>query len=151
MAYSIPKPPKPSPIKLKPALDKASPVIETPAAQTVISPAKARSLANLKMFKPGESGNKSGMPKVKADNSKPFKQALMLALEVSPRGKRSKRLRTIAEALVKEAEGGAKWAIEEVASRLDGKPAATQIHANDEVNPLAITVRHVAATLDDQS
>jgi hypothetical protein len=55
-------------------------------------------------------------------SDKQFRNALQLAVnEEDARGK--KKLRAIAEKLVEQAMAGEGWAIEQVASRLDGKPA----------------------------
>jgi hypothetical protein len=92
-------------------------------------------------FVKGQSGNVTGRPK--NESSKPFQTALRLALELGHGKKRSRRLRDIAERLVKAAEKGEKWAIIEVIDRVDGKATTTALFGSDAASPLAITVRHV--------
>jgi hypothetical protein len=65
----------------------------------------------------GQSGNPRGGPKDKA-----FADALRLAVNVEHEPDK-KKLRVIAEKLVECAIGGESWAIQQVADRLDGKPA----------------------------
>ena len=65
----------------------------------------------------GKSGNPGGRP-----SEKEFVGALRLALsEPDETGKR--KLRSIADRLVEAAVNGESWAIQQVADRLDGKPA----------------------------
>jgi hypothetical protein len=68
-------------------------------------------------FKKGETGNPGGRPKEKA-----FTDALRLELLRESKDKR-KKLNVIAEKLVECAMNGESWAIQQVADRLDGKPA----------------------------
>jgi hypothetical protein len=65
----------------------------------------------------GQSGNPRGGPKDKA-----FADALRLAVNEEHEPNKRK-LRAIAEKLVEEALKGESWAIQQVADRLDGKPA----------------------------
>jgi hypothetical protein len=78
-----------------------------------------RQLANLKPFKPGQSGNPAGRPK-KALLSDALRRQLAEALPNAPE-------KTIAEAvartLIREALGGNVQAIREVGDRSEGKPA----------------------------
>lgn len=69
-------------------------------------------------WKTGQSGNPKGRP-----SEKLFAEALRIVInEVDgPSGKR--KLRLIAEKLVTAAIDGESWAIQQVADRMDGKPA----------------------------
>ena len=67
-------------------------------------------------FKKGQSGN----PKGRTPSAK-FVNMLNVALKDGD----GKRLRRIADQLVRQAESGEPWAIKEVADRLDGKPQQT--------------------------
>jgi len=71
-------------------------------------------------FEKGNRANPGGRPKEKA-----FTDALRLAVnaEVESDGQKKKKLRVIAERLVAEAMAGESWAVQQVADRLDGKPA----------------------------
>lgn len=82
-------------------------------------------------FEKGQSGNPGGRPKERA-----FADALRLAVnaEIESEGAKKKKLRVIAERLVAEAMAGESWAVQQVADRLDGKPAQAII--GDEDNPL---------------
>jgi hypothetical protein len=88
-------------------------------------------------FEKGSSGNPGGRPKEKA-----FADALRLAVnaEVENEGEKKKKLRVIAERLVAEAMAGESWAVQQVADRLDGKPAQAII-GGDEDDP-AISMLH---------
>ena len=67
-------------------------------------------------FQPGNKLAKGGRP------DKAFTDALRLAInEVDDKGTR--KLRLIADKLVAQALAGESWAIQQVADRLDGKPA----------------------------
>ena len=62
---------------------------------------------------------------------KPFAEALRL--EILDAGTDNKRLRRIAAALIRKAEEGDLQAIQQVADRLDGKPAQEQnVNVNDK-------------------
>ena len=68
-------------------------------------------------FQPGQSGNPAGRT-----SEKLFTDAIRIAaLEVDPVTKKRK-LRLIAEKLVKKATAGEDWAIGQIGDRLDGKP-----------------------------
>lgn len=88
-------------------------------------------------FEKGSSGNPGGRPKEKL-----FADALRLAIneEAEIDGVKTKKLRVIADRLVKEAMAGESWAIQQVADRLDGKPAQA-IVGGDEDDP-AISLIH---------
>lgn len=64
----------------------------------------------------GQSGNPGGRNK-----EKPFAEALRM--EIADAGNNHKALRRIAAALLEKAYGGDMQAIQQVADRLDGKPA----------------------------
>ena len=68
-------------------------------------------------FEKGKSGNPTGRPKEKV-----FADALRLAVNRDDKEGR-KKLQSIAEKLVDCALAGESWAIQQVADRLDGKPA----------------------------
>jgi len=70
------------------------------------------------MFVKGKSGNPGGR-----STEKPFTDALRAALnQTDPKAKR-KNLLLVADKLVECAINGESWAIQQVADRLDGKPA----------------------------
>lgn len=71
-------------------------------------------------WKKGESGNPKGPPK-----TRPFTDALHMALAEECEIKKKRKLRLIAENLVDAAVEGEPWAIKEVMDRVDGKPAQT--------------------------
>lgn len=76
---------------------------------------------------------------------KPFKNALERAI-ANADGKPD-ALKEIAEALVAKALLGESWAIQEVANRLDGKPAQA-IVGDDEADPLRL-VAEIRRTIVD--
>ncbi len=84
-------------------------------------------------WKKGQSGNPNGGPKDKA-----FADALRIAVNADD-GDGTKKLRRIAEKLVTCALNGESWAIQQVADRLDGKPAqeATLMVGRLRANELA--------------
>jgi hypothetical protein len=69
------------------------------------------------VFQPGKSGNPSGRPKEKA-----FADALRLAVNA-------------------EAMAGDSWAVQQVADRLDGKPAQAVIGGDEDDNPINLLHR----------
>jgi hypothetical protein len=77
----------------------------------------------------------AGRPKG-AWSEKRFREALQAAVTEEGAGGH-KRLRNIAEQLVRAAEGGDIQAIKEVADRLDGKPAQTVV-GDDEADPIRV-------------
>jgi hypothetical protein len=89
-------------------------------------------------FEKGSSGNPGGRPKEKA-----FADALRLAVnaEVENEGEKKKKLRVIAERLVAEAMAGESWAVQQVADRLDGKPAQAVIGGDEDDNPINLLHR----------
>lgn len=92
----------------------------------------------------GQSGNPRGGPKDKA-----FADALRLAVnENHPSGKR--KLRVIAEKLVEQALDGQGWAIQQVADRLDGKPAQeSTVTLDDKRDSTDWTRTELVAFLND--
>lgn len=62
-------------------------------------------------------------------------------------------LNKVCDQLVKAAIGGEQWAIKEVADRIDGRPAQTNILLGDEDNPVAFTkvVREIVDPKDTDS
>lgn len=66
----------------------------------------------------GQSGNPKGRP----PSEKAFADALRIAVTADD-GTGQTKLRAIAEKLVTSAVAGESWAIQQVADRLDGKPA----------------------------
>lgn len=89
-------------------------------------------------FEKGQSGNPGGRPKEKA-----FADALRLAVnaEIEVEGEKKKKLRVIAERLVAEAMAGEGWAVQQVADRLDGKPAQAVVGGDDDDNPIKLLQR----------
>jgi hypothetical protein len=63
----------------------------------------------------------AGRPKGSENKDKPFRDALRL--ELAAAGDDGKKLRSIARALIAKAEEGELQAIQQIADRLDGKPA----------------------------
>ena len=63
-------------------------------------------------------GRPKGSPN-KVDN-KPFKQAL--EMQLAAKGTDLKALRKIADTVIKSAERGEQWAVDQIANRLDGRP-----------------------------
>lgn len=96
-------------------------------------------------FEPGNNANPDG-----ARKQRQFYDSLNLALKSDGLHKEGdpKRLRRIAEKLVKSAEAGEPWAIKEIAERIDGK--ATQMIGSDPDAPLkaVVTVKLVAEEID---
>ena len=66
-------------------------------------------------------------------SERPFRDALMLEINTAKDGR---KLRRIAQSLLKKAEGGDIQAIKEVTDRLDGKAAQSLTVAGDSDNPL---------------
>lgn len=71
-------------------------------------------------WKKGESGNPKGPQK-----TKPFADALHVALAEECPIRKARKLRLIANKLVDAAVEGEPWAVKEVMDRIDGKPAQT--------------------------
>lgn len=94
------------------------------------------------VFQPGNRANPGGRPKEKI-----FTDALRLAVneEIELDGVRTKKIRRIAERLVAEAMAGESWAIQQVADRLDGKPAQdVDLNATHDVSdPLVELMRAI--------
>lgn len=88
-------------------------------------------------FEKGTSGNPGGRPKEKL-----FADALRIAINEDHEidGVKTKKLRVIADRLVKEAMAGEPWAIQQVADRLDGKPAQA-IVGDDDADPINLLHR----------
>ncbi len=70
------------------------------------------------MWKPGQSGNPKGRL-----SEKLFADAVRMAASEKEPATGKRKLRLIAEKLVAQAIAGEGWAIQQVADRLDGKPA----------------------------
>jgi len=88
-------------------------------------------------FKPGEVNNPNGARKERL-----FYNALRLALD-------EKRLRRIAEKLVRLAEAGVPWAIRELIDRTDGKPVqAINVDREERIKLIAIVPEKSATTED---
>jgi hypothetical protein len=86
-------------------------------------------------FKPGEVNNPNGARKERL-----FYNALRLALD-------EKRLRRIAEKLVKAAEAGVPWAIRELIDRTDGKPVqAINVDREERIKLIAVVPQKAATT-----
>lgn len=77
-------------------------------------------------FEKGKSGNPSGRPKEKI-----FTDALRVAV-MRDDGDGKTKLHRIAERLVAEAMAGESWAVQQVADRLEGKPAQAIIGGDDD-------------------
>jgi hypothetical protein len=78
-------------------------------------------------------GNKHG-----GSHSKPFRDALRL--QIAEAGDNQKRLRKIAEKLLRAAEKGEPWAVKEIADRLDSK-SAQAIVGDSDYDPLRVNGR----------
>lgn len=93
-------------------------------------------------FEKGKSGNPSGRPKEKV-----FTDALRVAvLREDDEGR--VKLHRIAERLVAEAMAGDSWAIQQVADRLDGKPAQAII-GGDEDDPAVKVLQRIERVIVD--
>lgn len=80
-------------------------------------------------FKPGQSGNPLGTPKLK-----PFLDAVNRAIAQDD----AKRLRAAAEKLLTLASEGTQWAVEMLADRLDGRPMQQTEISGPEGGPIGI-------------
>lgn len=83
-------------------------------------------------FKKGQSGNPGGRK-----TEKLFTDALRLALNEEDETTKKKKLRLVAEKLIKNALEGDNTAIKEIADRIEGKPQQTveqKIDASVEIN-----------------
>lgn len=78
---------------------------------------------------------------------KSFAQALRMCLNKDGDGR---RLRLIAEQLVKQAEAGEQWAIKEIADRLDGRPAQILV-GDDGADPISFVGTITRHIVDPQS
>ncbi|TFV71684.1 hypothetical protein E4K64_25490 [Bradyrhizobium frederickii] len=87
------------------------------------------------VFQPGNRANPGGRPK-----EKKFTEALRLALndEVESNGQKTTKLRVIADRLVSEAMNGESWAIQQVADRIEGKPAQAIVGGDEDDNPIRL-------------
>jgi len=86
-----------------------------------------------------QKGNKLGGRRAE----KMFRDALLMQIKAA--GPDGKRLRTIAEALLKKAEEGDMQAINVIADRLDGKPHQdTSILVTDDRPPIELTAVELA-------
>lgn len=79
----------------------------------------------------------AGRPPGAQNKDKPFRDALRM--EIAAAGDDFKRLRKIASALLNKAETGDVPAIQQVADRLDGKPAQT-VTNDEEAGPLKMEI-----------
>jgi hypothetical protein len=79
-------------------------------------------------WKTGQSGNPRGRL-----SEKLFADAVRMAVNEEEPTRKVRKLRLIADKLVEQAMAGEGWAIQQVADRLDGKPAqeATITHRHD--------------------
>jgi hypothetical protein len=84
--------------------------------------ARARSIANLKPFKPGQSGNPQGRPK-SITLSEAYRKQLAMVDESDPQ-KRS-FAEVLAETMIKRAKTGDVPALKEIADRVEGKAKQT--------------------------
>lgn len=92
----------------------------------------------------GQTGNAGGRPKEKA-----FTDALRLAVNRDD-GEGKKKLHQIAEKLVDCAVAGESWAIQQVADRLDGKPAQeSTVTIDDKRDATDWTRDELVALLND--
>ena len=87
--------------------------VSSPISKNQFSPA-SQNHSELKM---------AGRPKGATNKDKPFAEALRM--ELASAGTDHKRLRNIASKLIELAECGELQAIQQIADRLDGKPAQT--------------------------
>lgn len=96
-------------------------------------------------WKKGQTGNPGGRSSDKA-----FADALRIAVnEIEPITKR-KKLRLIAEKLVDKAMEGESWAVQQVADRMDGKPAQeSTVIFDDKRDATDWTRADLVAFLDD--
>lgn len=78
---------------------------------------------------------------------KSFANMLRIAVMADGNKKGEPKLREIAEKLVEEAIKGESWAIQQVADRLDGKPAQA-IVGDDEADPIRM-VTEIRRTIVD--
>src|SRR4029453_4493897 len=87
-----------------------------------INDARERRLANLKPWKPGQSGNPRGRPKSRT-LSEAYRRALSLPIPGDPEGRTYAD--AAAEMLAKEAAAGNVAAAKELADRTEGRPKQT--------------------------
>ncbi len=105
-----------------------------------------KQLANLKPFKPGQSGNPAGRPK-KALLSDALRRQLA---EAHPNAPEKTIAETIARSLIREAIAGNVQAIREVGDRSEGRPAqALAIDLDVQVNDWRDEARKYGLTPDD--
>ncbi len=86
-------------------------------------------------FEKGQSGNPGGRPKEKV-----FADALRLAVNREAEDGR-KKLAHLADRLVAEAMAGEGWAMQQIADRLDGKPAQAIVGGDEDDNPINLLHR----------
>lgn len=80
-------------------------------------------------WKRGQSGNPAGG----AGREKIFADQVRIAVNIEDPDTGKRKLRIIAEKLVESAAAGEAWAIQQVADRLDGKPAQeSTVNVNDQ-------------------
>lgn len=96
-------------------------------------------------WKSGQSGNLKGRP----TSEKAFADALRLAVNATDETG-TKKIRVIAEKLTECAMNGEGWAIQQVADRLDGKPAQESTVTIDDKRDFTDWTRgELVALLDD--
>ena len=97
-------------------------------------------------WKKGQSGNPGG----RSTNDKPLTDALRIAVNETDPVTKKRKLRVIAEKLVECAMGGESWAVQQVADRLDGKPAQqSTVNIYDKRDATDWTTAELEAILDD--
>jgi len=97
-------------------------------------------------WKAGQSGNAKGRP----TNDKTFAEALRIAVNEPDETTGKKNLRMIAEQLVISAKSGEGWAIQQVADRLDGKPAQeSTVTFDDKRDAPDWTTAELLAVIDE--
>lgn len=94
-------------------------------------------------WKPGQSGNPNGRPKVK-----PFRDAVRRV--IAEAGDDKDMLKAVAAALLAKGMDGDVSAIKEIADRLDGKVPQT-LQGDDEGGPIRLEVGWLTAGMSDGS
>ncbi len=93
------------------------------------------------VFQPGNRANPGGKPKEKA-----FADAVRVAVNREEDGR--KKLAQLAEKLIACALAGEGWAMQQIADRLDGKPAQAIIGGDEDDPAIAVVTRIELVTLD---
>ena len=76
----------------------------------------------------------AGRPKGSENKDKPFRQAL--EMQLAAKGADLKALRKIADTVIKAAERGEQWAVDQIANRLDGRPHQSMDMTHDASNEI---------------